>query len=100
VSAVECIDQCLGKIAASLQQVGGEMLITADHGNAEHMYNHQTEQAHTAHTNEPVPLVYLGRHAKITAMPGNLIDLAPTMLYLMDLTSPAEMTGESLLELC
>ena len=75
------------------------MLITADHGNAECMYNTVTEQMHTAHTSEPVPFVYLGRPATLAQHDGSLIDIAPTILYLMDRPSPTEMTGQSLLTL-
>lgn len=99
IAAVECLDHCLGEIHQAITQAGGEMLITADHGNAECMYNAVTEQAHTAHTNEPVPFVYLGRPAAISQHNGGLIDIAPTILYLMDLQIPTEMTGRSLLKL-
>lgn len=94
--AVECLDHCLGEVYASVKSVGGEMLITADHGNAEYMFNETIQQAHTAHTADPVPLIYLGRDAEIKKH-GCLIDVAPTILSLMNLTPPQEMTGESLL---
>lgn len=97
--AIECIDVCLGRVAQALEKVGGEMIITADHGNAEHMFNDITQQPHTAHTNTPVPVVYVGRPAKITRETASLVDVAPTMLYLMGLPKPAEMTGESFLEI-
>lgn len=99
VAAIECLDQCLGKIEAQLLQVGGEMLITADHGNAEKMFDEKTKQPHTAHTSRLIPFIYLGRSAEVTTQEGNLIDVAPTMLYLMDLQKPQEMTGKSLLTL-
>lgn len=99
VQAVEIIDQCLGRISAALESVGGEMIITADHGNAECMYDAQTHQPHTAHTTEPVPFVYRGRPAAITHQMGTLADIAPTLLYLMGLPIPPEMTGKNLLAL-
>ena len=99
VKAIETIDECLGKIITALHEVGGEAIITADHGNAEMMFDHSTGQAHTAHTHELVPFVYLGRDAQIIKTDGKLSDIAPTMLYLMGLKKPLEMTGQSLLEL-
>lgn len=97
IAAVEAVDQCLGVVLKAVQSVNGEILVTADHGNVEQMTDHQTGQAHTAHTSNPVPLVYLGRQAKIHSG-GSLRDIAPTMLYLLGMTPPAEMTGRSLLE--
>ena len=90
---------CLGKIIAALQSQGGEALITADHGNAEIMFDHHTHQPHTAHTTELVPLLYVGRSATFVKSQGLLSDIAPTMLALMDLPSPKEMTGEALIRL-
>ncbi len=98
IKAVEAVDHCIGRVVEALQQVGGECLITADHGNAEQMSDHESGQAHTAHTSCPVPLIYVGRPAK-AAKKGILSDIAPTMLRLMDLDIPAEMTGHSLFEL-
>lgn len=97
--AIETIDACLAKIIPALQAVGGEALITADHGNAEMMFDHGTRQPHTAHTCEKVPFIYVGRDAHIVKSNGKLSDIAPTMLYLMGLPIPAEMTGSTLLEL-
>ena len=74
----------------------GTMLITADHGNSEQMIDYATGEPHTAHTTNPVPLVLIGKQAKLKE--GRLADLAPTMLDLMNLEKPAEMTGESLIE--
>jgi 2,3-bisphosphoglycerate-independent phosphoglycerate mutase len=99
IKAIETIDECLGKIVKVLKEVGGEAIITADHGNAEMMFDHSTGQAHTAHTHELVPFVYFGRDAQIIKTDGKLSDIAPTMLYLMGLKKPLEMTGQSLLEL-
>lgn len=98
IKAIETIDQCLGAIAQALQANAGEAIITADHGNAEHMCNFSTGQAHTAHTNEPVPCVYIGRNIK-KIRDGSLQDIAPTALYLLNIPKPAEMVGNSLLEL-
>jgi 2,3-bisphosphoglycerate-independent phosphoglycerate mutase len=94
VKAIETLDRCLKRVVDALLQVGGEALITADHGNAEKMRDTHTGQAHTAHTSEPVPLVYVGRSAEIKLQSGTLSDVAPTMLHLMGLDVPAEMTGK------
>ena len=99
VKAIETIDFCLEKIIFALKSVGGELLITADHGNAEKMFDHQTNQAHTAHTSDPVPFIYIGRPAKIVQSDGKLSDIAPTMLYLLGLPQPTEMTGKKIVSL-
>jgi 2,3-bisphosphoglycerate-independent phosphoglycerate mutase len=96
VVAVETLDVCLGRVEAALRSSGGQMLITADHGNVEQMFDHTGEQAHTAHTSEPVPLVYIGPEPLTLADNGLLSDVAPTILALMQLDIPAEMTGKSL----
>jgi 2,3-bisphosphoglycerate-independent phosphoglycerate mutase len=98
VKAIEVIDTCLGRIVESLLSVGGEMLITADHGNAELMLNDHTGQIHTAHTTNLVPLLYVGRPAQL-ADNGSLCDIAPSMLFLMNMPIPPEMTGTPLVEL-
>lgn len=99
IQAIEIIDKCLGKIVEALQTVGGELIITADHGNAECMFDQTTQQPHTAHTNDPVPFLYVGRNAKIIKENGKLSDIAPTLLYLLNLPQPKEMTGINLLEI-
>ena len=100
VQAVEVVDECLGKITETTLNVGGEILITSDHGNAEQMTAHDDNQeAHTAHTNNPVPFLYIGRTSVACSEPGSLCDIAPTMLYLMALDQPVEMTGKSLVTL-
>lgn len=99
VKAIETIDYCLGKIISALKEVGGEALITADHGNAELMFNHNNNQPHTAHTSELVPFLYVGRPAIIDKKNCKLSDIAPTMLYLMGLPLPKEMTGQPILKL-
>ena len=95
IKAIEALDICLGRVVSTMQQCGGEVLITADHGNAEQMIDHATHQAHTAHTLNPVPFIYIGRKAKM-ADSGALQDIAPTMLKLMGLPQPQEMTGKTL----
>jgi len=97
IKAVEAVDHCIGRVVEALQQVGGECLITADHGNAELMRDIESGQAHTAHTNGPVPFIYVGRPA--TAISGGVLsDVAPTMLHLMQLPIPPEMTGKILMQ--
>jgi len=98
VQAVECLDACLGRIVKALDKVGGEALITADHGNVEQMSDESTGQAHTAHTCEPVPFIYVGKRSATVRDGGVLADVAPTMLTLMDLPIPTQMTGRSILE--
>ncbi len=98
IKAIETIDQCLGEIHAALQSVGGEALITADHGNAEQMADPSTGQQHTAHTHKPVPLLYLGSQGVFNdTVDGKLSDLAPTMLTLLGLSIPEQMTGTPLI---
>ncbi|MGO2131143.1 MAG: 2,3-bisphosphoglycerate-independent phosphoglycerate mutase, partial [Pseudoalteromonas prydzensis] len=98
VKACEAVDHCIGRVIAALQEFGGEALITADHGNAEQMANPTTGQAHTAHTSEPVPFIYVGRDA--TPSEGKaLSDVAPTMLHLMGMEQPSEMTGTPIMTL-
>ena len=99
VKACEAVDASIGRVLAALERTGGECLITADHGNAEMMVNSSTGQAHTAHTCEPVPLIYVGRNAKV-ATQGALSDIAPTLLHLMAMEQPTEMTGQTLMTVC
>ena len=93
IEAAQAVDIALGEITSAILVAGGEMLISADHGNLEQMVDDQG-RPHTQHTVGPVPLVYVGRHATLT--PGALSDLAPTTLALMGLEKPAEMSGHSL----
>lgn len=95
IKAVEAVDTSIGRVVEALAQVGGECLITADHGNCEQMVDYDSGQAHTAHTSDPVPLIYVGRAANVTEG-GILSDIAPTMLTLMGMPVPAEMTGKVL----
>ncbi|TKB46252.1 2,3-bisphosphoglycerate-independent phosphoglycerate mutase [Ferrimonas sediminicola] len=92
VKACEAVDASIQRVLEALERVGGECLITADHGNAEQMCDASTGQAHTAHTSEPVPFIYVGRNAQVREG-GRLSDVAPTMLHLMGLAIPEEMTG-------
>ncbi|QLF93286.1 2,3-bisphosphoglycerate-independent phosphoglycerate mutase [Pseudomonas sp. ABC1] len=99
VAAVECLDQCVGRITEALAKVGGEALLTADHGNVEKMEDECTGQAHTAHTCEPVPFIYIGKRNLRIREGGVLADVAPTLLTLLGMPIPKEMTGTSIVEL-
>jgi len=90
------LDECIGRVVAAMREAGGEVLITADHGNAEMMRDEKTGQAHTAHTLNLVPLLYIGRKARL-AERGALQDIAPTLLCLMGLEQPPEMSGKPLI---
>ncbi|MEN1727435.1 MAG: 2,3-bisphosphoglycerate-independent phosphoglycerate mutase [Pseudomonadota bacterium] len=96
VEAVEAVDELLGAAIQATQDSGGELLITADHGNVEQMTDPETGQAHTAHTLNPVPFVYVGPREVHMADQGSLRDIAPTMLSLLGQTIPSEMTGQAL----
>ena len=96
VKACEAVDTCIGRVVEAIKKVGGDCLITADHGNAEKMADESTGQAHTAHTSELVPFW----HQKTTARSGGtLSDVAPTMLHLMGMEQPPEMTGTPIVTL-
>jgi 2,3-bisphosphoglycerate-independent phosphoglycerate mutase len=97
IIAVETVDECLKRVVGALLEAGGEALITADHGNAELLFDIETGQRHTAHTTNPVPLIYVGRSATLLEN-GALSDLSPTLLAMMGLEQPEEMTGRSLIE--
>ena len=97
VEALEMLDTCLARLRKAIIQQDGEMLITADHGNAEQMRGEDTGQAHTAHTSNPVPLIYLGEREVDMLDGGSLADIAPTMLYLLGIKQPHEMNGHSLI---
>ena len=98
VAAVEAVDQLLGEVLDAVQSVDGEMLITADHGNVEQMRDLATGQAHTAHTLNPVPLLYVGSRECQSSREGSLRDIAPSLLALLDLPRPEAMTGRPLFE--
>ncbi|EPF9729971.1 2,3-bisphosphoglycerate-independent phosphoglycerate mutase [Vibrio fluvialis] len=96
VKACEAVDECIGRVVEAIKEVDGQLLITADHGNAEMMVNPETGGVHTAHTNLPVPLIYVGSKDIALKEGGKLSDLAPTMLALTDQEIPAEMSGQVL----
>jgi 2,3-bisphosphoglycerate-independent phosphoglycerate mutase len=95
VSAVEATDACLGRVVETVQRLGGVLLVTADHGNAEQMYEEDGTSPHTAHTSNPVPFVVTDPHARLRD-DGELKDLAPTVISYLDLTKPLQMTGQNL----
>ena len=97
VKAVEAVDKCLEQIVAAVEESGAELLITADHGNVEQMLDSETNQPLTSHTSGPVPLVYVGTSGREFISAGSLSDLAPTLLSLLDMPVPEEMTGKILL---
>jgi 2,3-bisphosphoglycerate-independent phosphoglycerate mutase len=96
IKAVETVDAALGRIADAVREAGGALLVTADHGNCELMRDPATGGPHTAHTTNPVPVLLMGGEAASLA-DGRLADIAPTLLALMDLPKPADMSGASLL---
>jgi 2,3-bisphosphoglycerate-independent phosphoglycerate mutase len=99
IRAVETVDACLGRLTDAVEEAGGCMLVTADHGNADQMVDPATGAPHTAHTTFPVPLVLAGAPDGVTGLTsGRLADVAPTLLALMDLPQPAAMTGRCLLQ--
>jgi 2,3-bisphosphoglycerate-independent phosphoglycerate mutase len=95
IRAVEAVDTCLGRIADAIARQHGALLVTADHGNCETMRDPATGGPHTAHTTNPVPIFLAGRPGA-ALHDGRLADLAPTLLDLMELPTPPEMTGRSL----
>ncbi|HET9113625.1 MAG TPA: 2,3-bisphosphoglycerate-independent phosphoglycerate mutase [Burkholderiales bacterium] len=98
ILAIEALDRCLGQVIPAMQAQGGEILITADHGNAELMTDAHTHQAYTAHTTNLVPLLYIGERSASLAQNGALEDISPTLLRIMDVPQPAEMTGKALIQ--
>ncbi|MBR3255462.1 MAG: 2,3-bisphosphoglycerate-independent phosphoglycerate mutase [Clostridia bacterium] len=99
IKAVETIDECVGKIVALIEEKEANLIITADHGNCEQMIDYKTGEPHTAHTTNPVPIIVINGKNKIKLREGGILaDLAPTMLDMMGLEKPQEMTGKSLIE--
>lgn len=98
IKAVEAVDDCLALVFDALKQVNGEALVTADHGNVEIMFDEKNQQKHTQHTILPVPFVYIGEREVSLKEGGSLADVAPTMLDLLNVEQPAEMTGQSLIQ--
>lgn len=97
VKAIEAVDVCIGQVVEAVRQMNGHLLITADHGNCEQMHDYESGQLHTQHTTYLVPFIYVGDKACSVRDGGKLCDVAPTILHLMDIQKPSEMTGESLL---
>ena len=97
VKAVEVVDSCLQKVVEAVAEQNGQVLITADHGNVEEMFDEASNQPHTQHTTLPVPLIYAGSKNLSLDKDGSLADVAPTLLALMELDQPKEMSGRSLL---
>lgn len=97
VKAVEVVDECVGKVIEVVLKKGGGLIITADHGNADQMIDYETGEPFTAHTTRPAPFIVIGFGSKLKLKPGRLCDITPTMLDLMGLPKPPDMTGESLI---
>ena len=98
VKGVEVVDACMGRIHRKVQEVGGVMMVTSDHGNAEQMIDPETGEIHTAHTSNPVPFILLDDHCgQKLRRGGALEDIAPTVLQYLEIEKPSEMTGNSLL---
>ena len=97
VKAVEVVDSCLQQVVEAVAEQDGQVLITADHGNVEEMFDEASNQPHTQHTTLPVPLIYAGGQDLALDKDGSLADVAPTLLALMGLDQPKEMSGRSLL---
>jgi 2,3-bisphosphoglycerate-independent phosphoglycerate mutase len=100
VSAVEAVDSCVGRVVEKVLSKSGTVMVAADHGNAERMVDKKTKQAHTAHTSQPVPFCLVSEQMKNSSLRGNgiLADIAPTMLAVLKIKKPKEMTGSSLIE--
>jgi 2,3-bisphosphoglycerate-independent phosphoglycerate mutase len=100
IKAVETVDQCLGRLADAVKRAGGTLLITADHGNAEMMRDPKTGEPHTAHTTNPVPLILVNPPPSVIGITaGQLSDIAPTLLRLLNIPQPKAMTGHALVKL-
>ena len=98
LKAVAAVDECLGKVENAIKKVGGVMIVTADHGNAEKMVDETTGQPYTAHTVGKVAAILVNDKSGVKALKdGRLADIAPTMLELLEIDKPQEMTGNSLL---
>ena len=96
--AIEAVDECVGKVVDAIKEVDGQMFICADHGNAEQLIDYETKQPFTAHTINPVPFILVNYDDGYTLREGGcLADIAPTLIEMMGMTQPEEMTGKSLL---
>ena len=98
IEAIECLDDCFKRLDEALRKYNAHAIITADHGNAEIMFDEDTQQAHTAHTLSPVPFLYIGKNCQLRQKHGSLTDVAPTVLALLGIQKPQDMTGTSLLQ--
>ncbi|WP_151192622.1 2,3-bisphosphoglycerate-independent phosphoglycerate mutase [Cysteiniphilum sp. JM-1] len=99
VKAIEALDKCIGRVADAVHTINGNLFITADHGNADQMVDPETGKMHTAHTTNPVPFIYQGnKKASVALSDGKLSDIAPTILAVIGVKQPKEMTGESILK--
>ena len=98
VKAIETVDQCVGRAVEALKEVDGQMFICADHGNAEQMIDYKTGEPWTAHTTNPVPFILVNADPAYTLREGGcLADIIPTLIEMMGMEQPKEMTGKSLL---
>lgn len=98
IAAIEAVDACVGKAVEAIKEVDGQMFLCADHGNAEQLVDYETGAPFTAHTINPVPFILVNADPAYTLREGGcLADIAPTLIELMGMTQPAEMTGKSLL---
>ncbi|MCL2619163.1 MAG: 2,3-bisphosphoglycerate-independent phosphoglycerate mutase, partial [Defluviitaleaceae bacterium] len=98
VKAVEVVDECMGKVVQAVRETGAQMLVCSDHGNADKMVDYDTRDPHTAHTSNAVPLILVNcKDVKGLAQGGKLCDISPTLLDMMGVPQPAEMSGRSLL---
>ena len=98
VKACEAVDKSLGDIISNVKKTNANILVVADHGNCEEMINFKTGQAHTAHTLNLVPIILITKDQNLKIVNGNLSDVAPTLLDLMKISKPNEMTGRSLIK--
>ena len=98
IKAIEALDECIGKVSNEVKSVDGHLIITADHGNAELMTDEINQQAHTQHTTNLVPFIYMGGGKSKLRCGGRLSDIAPTILHIMGEKAPNEMTGTSLIK--
>ncbi len=98
IRAIEALDECLGRVVPAMLATGGEILITADHGNAELMMDEVSHQAYTAHTTNLVPLLYISQRPAKLADTGALEDISPSLLAILGIPQPPEMTGKSLIQ--
>jgi 2,3-bisphosphoglycerate-independent phosphoglycerate mutase len=99
IKAVEAVDECAGRVVEAVVAKGGVALVTADHGNCDRMIDHKTDTPHTYHTTQPVPFFLIGADAYVNLRPrGILADVAPTVLDLLGLEPPEEMTGRTLID--